>query len=84
MLVQISGEEDLKIDVSYIAYRFFRGSIDNSDCTDQRRCSSLCRGHSKSQQALMHLSPQYTDNYELACKLYLSKLRLFIQARDEK
>ena len=48
MLVQISGEEDLKIDVSYIAYRFFRGSIDNSDYTDQRRCSSLCRDHSKS------------------------------------
>ena len=34
MLVQTSGEEDLKIDVSYIAYRFFRGSIDNSDYTD--------------------------------------------------
>ena len=47
MLVQISGEKDMKIDVSYVAYRFFRASIDNSDCTDQHRCSSLCPSHSK-------------------------------------
>ena len=67
MLVQISGEEDRKIDVSYVAYRFFRGSIDNSDCTDQRRCSSLCRGHSKFRQALGHLSVPKTRNRRVSC-----------------
>jgi len=45
MLVQISGEEDIKIDVGRASYKSLWESISDSDCTDQYRCSSICRSH---------------------------------------